>query len=105
MPAVYANGGGGGFGGTLGNGCDHHGCRRRPICNIAFIPGNAFNDIVAMYLDTKSGGFVDADMRDHADGGRTAISELHSTSDNDLIRTGSVARFGFAIGEFRLGAV
>jgi len=97
-PAVFANGGGGGFGGTLGNGAitmDVVGAN----LNIAFIPGNALNDIVALYLDTKSGGFVDADMRDHADGGRTAISELTLTQ-NDVYPLRMLPDFGLAIGNF-----
>src|SRR6188472_1782960 len=92
VPAVYANGGGGGFGGTLGNGSismDVVGAN----LNIAFSPGNALNDIVALYLDTRSGGFVDADMRDHADGGRTAISELTLTQ-NDTFPAHVLPDFG-----------
>jgi hypothetical protein len=98
VPAVYANGGGGGFGGTLGNGSismDVVGANLK----IAFSPGNALNDIVALYLDTRSGGFVDADMRDHADGGRTAISELTLTQ-NDSYPLRMLPDFGVAIGSF-----
>jgi hypothetical protein len=98
VPAVYANGGGGGFGGTLGNGAitmDVVGTN----LNIGFIPGNALNDVVALYLDTKSGGFVDADMRDHADGGRTALSELTLTQ-NDSFPLHVLPDFGVAIGNF-----
>ena len=43
VPRVYANGGGGGFGGTLGNGSitmDRVGGN----LDISFIPGNALND-------------------------------------------------------------
>jgi hypothetical protein len=101
VPAVFANGGGGGFGGTLGNGSlsmDVVGAN----LNIAFNPGNALNDIVAIFLDTKSGGFVDADMRDHADGGRTALSELTLTQ-NDTFPLHILPDFGLAIGNF--GAV
>jgi hypothetical protein len=66
---------------------------------IGFTPGNALNDIVALYLDTKAGGFLDADMRDHADGGRTAISELTLTQ-NDVFPNGVLPDYGVAIGNF-----
>jgi hypothetical protein len=101
VPAVYANGGGSGFGGTLGNGSISMDVVGSNLI-IAFSPGNALNDIVAIFLDTKSGGFVDADMRDHADGGRTAISELTLTQ-NDVYPAGVLPDFGLAIGNF--GAV
>jgi hypothetical protein len=97
-PAVFANGAGGGFGGTLG-----HGSITMDVVgtnlNIGFIPGNALNDVVALYLDTKSGGFLDADMRDHADGGRTAVSELTLTQ-NDVWPAHILPDFGLAIGGF-----
>jgi hypothetical protein len=66
---------------------------------ISFTPGNAFNDIVGLFLDTRSGGFLDTDMRDHADGGRTVISELTLTQD-DTFPVGVVPDFGLAIGNF-----
>src|SRR6478735_12794313 len=73
IPAVYANGGGAGFGGTLGNGAISMDVVGTDLV-ITLVPGNALNDIVGLFLDTRSGGFVDADMRDHADGGRTVLS-------------------------------
>jgi len=101
VPAVYANGGGGGFGGTLGNGSISMDVVGTNL-NIAFNPGNSLNDIVGLFLDTRSGGFVDADMRDHADDGRTVISELTLTQ-NDVYPAGVLPDFGLAIGNF--GAV
>src|SRR6476620_9254288 len=98
VPAVFANGGGGGFGGTLGNGAISMDVVGSTL-NIAFAPANALNDIVALYLDTKSGGFVDADMRDHADGGRTAISEL-TLRRNDTFPLRMLPDYGIAIGNF-----
>jgi hypothetical protein len=98
VPAVYANGGGGGFGGTLGNGSISMDVVGANLV-IAFTPGNALNDIVGLYLDTKSGGFVDADMRDHADGGRTVLSELTLTQ-NDSYPLYMLPDFGVAIGNF-----
>jgi hypothetical protein len=80
-PAVYANGGGGGFGGTLGNGSismDRVGTN----LNVSFTPGNALNDYVALYLDTRAGGFLDAQMNDQADDGRRVLSQLTLTQDD-----------------------
>ena len=98
VPRVYSNGGGSGFGGVLGNGSISFDTVGTNL-NIAFVPGNAHNDIVALYLDTRSGGFVDADMSDTADGGRTAISELTLTK-NDTYPAGILPDFGIAIGNF-----
>jgi hypothetical protein len=72
-PVSYANGGGGGFGGTLGSGSisfDAVG----PNLTISLTPGAALNDIVVIHLDTKPGGFTDAGMSDTADGGRRAVT-------------------------------
>jgi hypothetical protein len=85
VPAVYANGGGGGFGGTLGNGS----IAMDVVANnlvVSFAPGNTLNDYVALYLDTKSGGFVDADMNDQGDDGRRVLSNLTATQ-NDVFPT------------------
>jgi hypothetical protein len=98
VPAVYSNGGGSGFGGTLGNGAISMDVVGTDLV-IAFTPGNTLNDIVGLFLDTRSGGFVDADMRDHADGGRTVLSELTLTQD-DVFPVGVVPDFGLAIGNF-----
>src|SRR6476620_10749304 len=98
VPAVYANGGGGGFGGTLGNGSISMDVVGTNLL-INFVPGNALNDIVALFLDTRPGGFLDAQMSDTADGGRTAISELTLTKD-DTYPAGVVPDFGLAIGNF-----
>ena len=98
VPAVYANGGGGGFGGTLGNGSIYMDVIGTNIL-IGFTPGGALNDIVALYLDTRAGGFLDAQMSDTADGGRTAISELTLTQ-NDVFPAGVVPDFGIAFGGF-----
>jgi len=38
------------------------------------------NDVVGLFFfDTRAGGFLDADMRDHADASRTVLSELTLT--------------------------
>jgi hypothetical protein len=98
VPRVYGNGGGGGFGGTLGGGSismDVVG----PNLDIVFTPGGALNDIVGLFLDTRAGGFLDAQMSDTADGGRTVISELTLTQDDTYPAT-VVPDFGLAIGGF-----
>jgi hypothetical protein len=101
VPRVNSNGGGTGFGGTLGNGAITMDAVGGTLV-IGFTPGNALNDVVALYLDTKSGGFVDANMRDHADGGRTALCELTLTQ-NDVWPAGILPDYGIAFGNF--GAV
>jgi hypothetical protein len=98
VPQVYANGGGGGFGGTLGSGSISMDVVGTDLV-IAFTPGNALNDIVGLYLDTRSGGYLDAQMSDTSDGGRTVVSELTLTKD-DTYPAGIVPDFGVAIGSF-----
>jgi hypothetical protein len=73
---VYSyTGGGGGFGGTLGAGTLH---LESDLSNlyIGFQPANPLNDNVVILLDTRSGGFFDADMNDTADPGRNLSSNL-----------------------------
>jgi len=98
VPRVYANGAGTGFGGTLGNGSILMDVVGSNLV-ISLTPGSSLNDIVGLYLDTKAGGYVDADMRDRADGGRTVLSELTLTKD-DAFPTGFQADYGLAIGSF-----
>ena len=98
VPATYANGGGSGFGGTLGSGSISMDVVGTDLV-VGFTPGNALNDIVALFLDTRPGGFLDAQMSDTADGGRTAISELTLTKD-DVYPVGILPDFGVAFGNF-----
>lgn len=81
--ATYANGGGGGFGGTVGNSSismDSDGTN----LYIAFDPGASLNDNAVLYLDTRAGGVVDAEMNDRADGGRAASSNLTQDVDDQM---------------------
>lgn len=95
--AVFANGGGTGFGGTLGNGAIHMDADATNLY-IGFDPGGDLNDIVALHLSTDtSGGFTDADMNDQADGGRRAVSNLAGSAD-DLFPV--LPEFGVAIASF-----
>lgn len=95
-PSVFANGGGTGFGGTLGAGSISMDVVGTDVV-INFVPGAALNDIAAIYLDTRAGGFTDAQMDDQADGGRRVVSNL--TRDFlDFFPT--QPDFGLAIGNF-----
>lgn len=95
--AVYNNGGGSGFGGTLGGGTFYFDADATNLY-IAFDPGGDLNDIVALQLSTStSGGFTDADMNDQADGGRRAVSNLAGNADDAFP---VLPEFGVAIAPF-----
>ena len=94
--AVYSNGGGGGFGGTLGAGAIHMDADAVNLY-IGFVPGNALNDIVALELSTAPGGFSDASMDDQADGGRRAVSNLAGAADDAFP---VLPEYGVAIANF-----
>lgn len=70
----FANGGGSGFGGTLGNGSIAFDASSGTNLLISLTPGNALNDNVVIWLDTRNGGFKDSEMSDNADGGRRGSS-------------------------------
>jgi hypothetical protein len=95
--ASYANGGGAGFGGTLGGGTFYFDADATNLY-IGFDPGNALNDIVALELSTStSGGFSDASMNDTADGGRRAVSNLAGSADDAFP---VLPEYGVAIASF-----
>jgi hypothetical protein len=95
--ATYANGGGTGFGGTLGAGTFYFDADATNLY-VGFDPGADLNDIVALQLSTStSGGFSDADMNDTGDGGRRAVSNLAGNA-NDGFPV--LPEFGVAIGNF-----
>jgi hypothetical protein len=97
--AIYQNGGGTGFGGTLGGGAITMDVVGADLV-VGFVQGNALNDLVALFLDTRAGGFVDAQMDDTADGGRRALSNL-TPGDNDVYPTGMLPPdFGVIFGNF-----
>lgn len=101
-PVSYSNGGGTGFGGTLGAGSftfDANGAN----LDITFtVSGSYGSNIVALYLDTRAGGFSDATMNDTADAGRNVITNLGSSGDETFPTgmTGGLPDFGIAIGSF-----
>jgi hypothetical protein len=73
--AYVFQGGGEGFGGTLGHGSIY---MKQDLANlyIGVRLGAPLNDIVCLWLDTRTGGFTDADMDDTADGGRRVSTNL-----------------------------
>lgn len=74
---TFSNGGGGGFGGTLGNGSiGMQVVNGGADLRINFTPGGNLNDLVAVYLDTRAGGQDDSTMDDQQDGGRRVLSNL-----------------------------
>lgn len=89
-------GGGSGFGGTLGGGTLYFQSDATNLY-IGFQPGANLNDYVALYLDTRTGGFVDADMNDTGDPGRNVISNLGSFGDETFP---ILPDFGIVIGDF-----
>ena len=97
-PANFNNGGGSGFGGTLGNGSISMDVVGTDLV-VAFNAGGNLDNIVGLYLDTRSGGFVDADMDDQGDGSRRVLSNLTSTQ-NDVFPGGVSPDFGVAFGSF-----
>lgn len=95
-PAVYANGGGSGFGGVLGPGSISFDAVGSNL-NVSLTNGGSLNDIVVIQFDTKAGGFADAGMSDTSDGGRTAVTNP-STGGN--IAFPVTPDYGLAIGNF-----
>lgn len=101
-PAVYSNGGGTGFGGTLGGGTFTFDVNAGNL-DISFTAGGALGtNIVAVYLDTRPGGFDDASMNDTADSGRNVLTNLGASGNETFPTgmTGGLPDFGIAIGGF-----
>ena len=94
----YTNGGGAGFGGALGAGTVRFDGDLTTI-KVAFTPGADLNDIAVVYLDTRAGGFTDAQMNDTADGGRAVASNLAPNAD-DAFPVGALPDFAVVFGNF-----
>lgn len=91
-------GAGSGFGGTLGNGALYFQSTSSSLF-VGFKPGAAVNDNVVIHLDTRAGGFTDAQMNDTADGGRNLSSNL--TRDvNDVFPAEALPDYSLVIGGF-----
>lgn len=99
--ATYSNGGGSGFGGTLGGGRIGMDADASNMY-FGFDPNGALNDIAVIYLDTKAGGFTTATMTDTSDGGRSATSKL-GRDGAEVFPAGFQADYAVFIGGF--GAV
>jgi hypothetical protein len=104
----YANGGGNGFGGTLGAATISMGSSGGNL-DVNFLPGGGLNDLVVIRFDTRNGGVGDAEMNDQADGGRRASSSpirdgfLNEPAGMTTYTAGSgggVSDFALVIGNF-----
>jgi len=99
-------GGGSGFGGTLGGGTIYMNSDSTHLF-IGFKPlsgsnlGSGNGNVVAILLDTKSGGFIDSAMGDPngGDGSRQAVSNLARQAD-DLFYSTFLPDYGIAISTF-----
>ncbi len=79
--ATYSNGGGSGFGGTVGLSSI---LMDSDITNlyVGFDPGGNLDNNAVLFLDTRAGGFADSQMNDRGDGGRNASSNVTSDVDD-----------------------
>lgn len=91
-------GAGTGFGGTLGNGAISLDSDASNLY-LQFTAGGSLNDLVAIFIDSRVGGFTDADMDDQADGGRRALTQLANATD-DAFDADFRPDFGVIIGNF-----
>jgi hypothetical protein len=89
-------GGGTGFGGPLGSGRLYFESNATTLFVGADIAGGLGSNIIAVFLDSRSGGFSsDATMGDTADGGRAVASKLtRDVQDNFPIAADFVLEFG-----------
>ncbi|MBX3357608.1 MAG: hypothetical protein KF745_04190 [Phycisphaeraceae bacterium] len=79
--AYSYTGGGSGFGGTVGGGTLYMNSDATNLY-IGFNAGGAMNDLITIMLDTRAGGFTDAQMDDQGDGARRASSNLNGGGDD-----------------------
>ncbi|MGB6223084.1 hypothetical protein [Haloferula sp.] len=103
-PTIYSNGGGADFGGALGAGSfSFDADTTAGTLTVGFTPGGGLgSNIVALYLDTRPGGFGDADMSDTLDAGRNVITNLGSFG-NEVFPTGmsgGLPDYAIAFGSF-----
>lgn len=96
--AYSYGGGGGGFGGTVGNGRVYLESDAANLY-VGFQPGADLNDLAFLMIDSRTGGFVDAQMADRGDGGRRAVTE-HTLNVNDPYDPEFLPDFGLVIGNF-----
>jgi hypothetical protein len=91
-------GGGSGFGGTVGAGRIYMDSDATNLY-IGFQMGGALNDLAAILLDTRAGGYTDAGMNDNGDGGRRASTQQSINAD-DQYAPGFLPDFSVIIGNF-----
>lgn len=91
-------GGGSGFGGTVGSGALY---LKSDATNlyVGMQFGNALNDLVAILIDSKAGGYVDSTMNDNGDGCRRALTQQSINAD-DAYDSGFLADYGICLGNF-----
>lgn len=90
-------GAGSGFGGRVG-GATFSMDSDATNLYIAITPGSFDNNVVIM-LNTRAGGFTDAQMDDQGDGGRRAVSQLANATD-DAFDASFLPDFGLVMGGF-----
>ncbi|MDX2115508.1 MAG: hypothetical protein SFZ24_07795 [Planctomycetota bacterium] len=91
-------GAGTGFGGTVGNGSISLDSDATNLY-VRFTAGAGINDLVTIMIDSRAGGFTDAQMDDQADGGRRAVSQLANAAD-DAFDPSFLVDFGLVLGNF-----
>lgn len=92
-------GAGSGFGGTLGNGSISLDSDAVNLYIRFTTPSASLDNLVAIMIDSRAGGFLDADMDDQADGGRRAVSQLANATD-DAFDASFRPDFGLVLGNF-----
>lgn len=91
-------GAGSGFGGTLGAGGLYMDYDANNL-NLGFAPGGALNDNVVILIDSRSGGFTDAQMDDQGDPGRNLSSNLTRDVDDQFFSS-FLPDYSVVIGQF-----
>lgn len=98
--SVYANGGGTGFGGPLGNGSISMQITNGGAnLDVTLTPGATLNDNVAIFLSTGPGGYTDAQLNDQGDGGRRAVTSP-AQNGNINFPVDALPTYGLTIGNF-----
>lgn len=91
-------GAGAGFGGTVGNGGLYMDFSATDL-NLGFSLGNNLNDNIVILIDSKAGGYTDAQMNDTADGGRAISTNLTRDAD-DVFYSTFLPDYSIVIGSF-----
>jgi hypothetical protein len=92
-------GAGSGFGGTVGNGVISLDTDNTNLYVRMSMGTGGLDNLITIMLDSRAGGFRDADMDDQADGGRRAVSQLANAVD-DAFDPNFLPDFGLVLGNF-----